>query len=200
MPKDTEQQLTGSEQLRNCITTAELQHRITTAAYLTGGSVAMWVIPIGLLFVEAPRGVYVLASGLATSLSVGTFLLGLVFRAQHYNAAMREQAEALAKRRHDELIGQIEQVRIEATRWHTHLLHQIGQDHTALHRHLAALAKSVDRITLQVSQDYFNIYGDVAADLVGGQDVVDGTVTKPLNGHVSNGKVVPLPKAHNGRS
>lgn len=173
-------------------TEQQMQRRITTAAFLTGGSIALWVIPIGLLFVDATRGVYVLASGLATALSVATFLVGLVFRAQRYNAAWREQADSLATRRHDELIQQTEQIRIEALRWHTHLLRQVAEDHDKLHKHLTKLAESI-------GQGYWNVYSDVATDLVGGQEVVNGTTTVQIDTPVNGGKVLPMPRAYNGK-
>lgn len=159
-----EQPLTGSESLRN---------RIAISNFMTGGAIALWLIPICLLWTDIQHPPFILLVGVVSSLSLSSFLLGVVFRAQYRNAQRAEVAEQR----------------------YADLVHLVVENHEATQERITDLVKRVELITMRVGQEYFNAYADAVADVHGGPEVVDGTGTRSLNDH----KIVPFTKVHNGR-
>lgn len=150
----------------------KLERRIRTADLLTGASAASWLVPIILIFNPVREDIFDLATAAAATSSMAMFLLGVVYRAQRTH--QQKQADALTELRNLIIDGQL-----------------YNQAATI------ELSNRIERIGARVERDRWNAYSEAAADMQGGEDVVDATTTRPLN----TAGVIRLPNHRaNGRN
>jgi hypothetical protein len=174
MSDSSTQQPTGSKQL---------QRKVNRSTFWTGSAVMLWLIPITLsLTTDVDHGTFSMILTLAAAVSITTFLLGLILRAQARAQLRHEVAEERARRDHAEVMA------------------LIARNQAETREMFGKLGGEIKRISVSVMQDYFNSYGDGVADAVGGPAVVNGTETRSLDDVMrgsSSGKVVRMPR-HSG--
>jgi len=130
-----------------------LDRRIRAMDLLAGASAGSWLVPIIMVFDPVEEDIFVLATVAAAATSMAMLLLSAGYRFQR--AHQQQQADTRA------LILDLQ---------------------LYAHAQTIELSNRIERIAARVERDRWNAYSEAAADLQGGEDVVDGTTTKPLNG------------------
>jgi hypothetical protein len=184
MPRHRRKPLTGSEQLLR---------RITIEDVLTGAALALWLVPVALLFTEMPSEPAVLVVGAAGAAALAAFLIGVVLRSQRRNAQWREHADWVAFRRHTELVQQV-------AADHQALIRIVMHNQTVTLTNLAQVNRRVDDVNGKLDRASWDIYADGLTDQQGGPEVVNGEITRrlQLNGAVNN--VVQFTRPGRGKS
>jgi hypothetical protein len=186
MSDNSRRKLTGAQRLR---------WRIILANICTGLSIVLWLIPIGLLSTNISHNAYLLIAVFTATFSLGSFLSAFALRAALRHCQWREEVNATALRRHNELVRQIA-ADDEA------MMRLINAGHQVSHNENSRLAKRLDEISGKLDRDAWEIYSDGQVDKLGGPEVVHGQVTTKLHEgelHMDH-NVVHLPRASNWRS
>jgi hypothetical protein len=158
----------------------ELERKIVLTNLLAGASTAFWLVPITFIFNPVPQDVFVFLTVLAAAVSMATVLIGVVYRSQRNNMARAVERDIVERA----ALAEIHQL--------VHDLRVFTQDHHA------EVTARVERVAARVERTYWNAYSDAAADMQGGEQVVNETTTRRLP---RCAEVVPLPPPRlNGNS
>ena len=158
----------------------KFERRIRTADLLTGASAASWLVPIILIFNPVRHDVFVFITVAAAASSMAMFLLGVVYRFQRGH--QQRQMDAVNDIR--ETLLELRELVLDVQLY--------SQAQTV------ELANRVERIGARVERDRWNIYSEAAADMQGGEGVVDETATVRLDAASSVVRILPH-RRNNGR-
>ncbi len=161
----------------------QLWRHLTVANTMTALGLALWLIPIGMYFLDASDTIVMIVVNFVAAVGLAMFTGGLVWRSQQRNQRWRDQYEHTTARRHNELVLQHTADREAMYRLITSS-QKIADDALAnIHRQVNAIAGRLDR-------GAWDIYADAITDVAGGPEVVNGETTQQLS--VPGGNVVRL--------
>ena len=158
----------------------KLERRIRAADLLTGAAAASWLVPIILIVNPIRQDIFVLATVAAAASSMAMFLLGVVYRSQRTH----QQRQAGAVKQVQDTLIELRELVMDG---------QLYSQATNVE-----LANRIERIGARVERDRWNVYGEAAADMQGGEGVVDETATRRLDNIGSVVRIMPQHRT-NGR-